>query len=317
MKTNCPKGQTVLWIIPERLGDALMGTAALAFLKTMRPDLTVNLCAFSNVSLEVYENNPHIAARYRPPDSAALTKLAQTHDVLLHTHPDLDPAWQNACQGRIQAPPSPALQQHQAQVQLNFIAHWLDIPAPAPDTCHYELYVDDILTEANQWLPDDNLIYIGCAVGCNRLAKRGLKFWKPMHHSKVWPIESFLSLADLAAQQAPNWRFVLLGAKGERPITRPFMRKYPQTINLVGNTTIRQMAAIMTRINALVVCDSGILHVGCAQQRPLLSLHGPTDPRRTGPYPPAAFRHVLKQDDITHHKPETVFTALTRLLAPS
>ncbi|HEX2867585.1 MAG TPA: glycosyltransferase family 9 protein [Ignavibacteriales bacterium] len=49
-------------------------------------------------------------------------------------------------------------------------------------------------------------------------------------------------------------------------------------------TDIRQMGALMKKCRMIVANDSGPMHMAAALKAPVLSLHGPTDPRLQGPY---------------------------------
>ncbi len=55
--------------------------------------------------------------------------------------------------------------------------------------------------------------------------------------------------------------------------------------NLSGKTSLEELPALVERSAVVVTNDSAPLHVASALGRPLVSLFGPTDPRRFGPYP--------------------------------
>lgn len=55
-------------------------------------------------------------------------------------------------------------------------------------------------------------------------------------------------------------------------------------INLAGATTLVEMGAWFKSMNLVIVNDSGPLHMAVALGVPVVSLFGPTDPKRTGPY---------------------------------
>ncbi|MBI5093911.1 MAG: glycosyltransferase family 9 protein [Candidatus Hydrogenedentes bacterium] len=48
--------------------------------------------------------------------------------------------------------------------------------------------------------------------------------------------------------------------------------------NLVGETTVREAAAVLRAANLLVCSDSGLMHLALAAGAPVLALFGPTDP---------------------------------------
>jgi ADP-heptose:LPS heptosyltransferase len=54
--------------------------------------------------------------------------------------------------------------------------------------------------------------------------------------------------------------------------------------DLSHRTTVRQLAALLARVDLLVTNDSGVMHVGAAAGAPIVALFGQTDPRAWGPY---------------------------------
>lgn len=54
--------------------------------------------------------------------------------------------------------------------------------------------------------------------------------------------------------------------------------------NLCGRTSLRELAALIERASVVITADSTPMHMAVAQNRPLVALFGPTNPRRTGPY---------------------------------
>lgn len=55
-------------------------------------------------------------------------------------------------------------------------------------------------------------------------------------------------------------------------------------INLAGQTTLSQLAALLRRAAVCVTNDSGSMHLTVALGRPVVSIFGPTDPLWIGPY---------------------------------
>ena len=55
-------------------------------------------------------------------------------------------------------------------------------------------------------------------------------------------------------------------------------------VDLSGKTTLRQLVAVIERASLVVAPDTGPMHVAAALNRPLVTMFGPTDPARTGPY---------------------------------
>ncbi|MEP0846438.1 MAG: lipopolysaccharide heptosyltransferase I [Phycisphaerae bacterium] len=108
--------------------------------------------------------------------------------------------------------------------------------------------------------------------------------WK----SKLWPAEHLAELLRRmhAADMGP---IVLLGAPDERAWANALVAASgAPAVNLVGETTLRELAAMIHFARVVVCHDSGPMHIAAALDRPTIALFGPTNPHRTGPYSAAA-----------------------------
>jgi heptosyltransferase-1 len=112
--------------------------------------------------------------------------------------------------------------------------------------------------------------------------------------TKRWPAAHWAALLNqLHADGLPTP--VILGGPGDRDFVDDMVASAAvPVVDLVGATSLRELAALLARA-ALVVChDSGPMHVAAALDRPLVALFGPTNPARTGPY--AARARVVARD---------------------
>lgn len=151
--------------------------------------------------------------------------------------------------------------------------------------------------------------------------------WK----SKHWPASHLAELLRRmhADRMGP---VVLLGSPDERPWAESIIAssKAP-VVNLVGTTTLRELAAMIHFARVVICHDSGPMHIAAALDRPTIALFGPTNPRRTGPYSAAArvltnpvdcapcYRRICPlghQACLAQLSPDTVIKAL-RQLAPA
>src|SRR2546427_4116710 len=77
----------------------------------------------------------------------------------------------------------------------------------------------------------------------------------------------------------------LIGGRDERPVGKQVMRAMQTApIDLIGQTTLKELIALLRRARLLVTNDSGPMHLAAAVGTPVIALFGPTDPARTGPY---------------------------------
>lgn len=104
---------------------------------------------------------------------------------------------------------------------------------------------------------------------------------------KRWPLEKFLDLA--ARLHGENRAIVLLGDARDRALVDDFVARTRVPLrNLVGQTTIAEVAAILKGASVLVCHDSGLMHIGNAVGVPLVALYGPTDLDYTRPRAPTS-----------------------------
>jgi heptosyltransferase-1 len=83
----------------------------------------------------------------------------------------------------------------------------------------------------------------------------------------------------LVRQIGARWgrSVVMLGGPGDRPAAGEIASE-PGVISLVGETTLRQAAAIIGLAELVIGVDTGLTHMGIAMQRPTLCLFGSTRP---------------------------------------
>ncbi|MGA6826596.1 lipopolysaccharide heptosyltransferase II [Nitrospira sp. NS4] len=115
------------------------------------------------------------------------------------------------------------------------------------------------------------------------------------HRVRSWPLERF---AEAAAQLAALWqvKVVVLGTSGQREIVQPFVRRMSSgVVDLVGKTTIRELAAMLRRATLLLANDSAPLHLASALGVPVVGLFGPTSVVRARPY---GDRHRIVRIDL-------------------
>ena len=100
--------------------------------------------------------------------------------------------------------------------------------------------------------------------------------------TKLWPDEKFALLCDRIVEEL-KVSVVFTGAERGR-LDRIRSRMRSPSINLGGETTLKDLACLYQRSSLLVTTDSGPMHVAAAVGTPVVALFGPTDPARTGPY---------------------------------
>ena len=97
--------------------------------------------------------------------------------------------------------------------------------------------------------------------------------------TKRWPVEKFAALVDPLRD-----RFGLASVVAGAPDVTDIARQIPATVNAVGKTNLRQLVALLRRADLVIANDSGPMHIASALGKPLVTMFGPTNSVRTGPY---------------------------------
>ncbi len=159
---------------------------------------------------------------------------------------------------------------------------------------------------------------------------------------------NWIVIAPAAASELKTWRFegfqkvierllvereediVLVGDKRERDIAEPLRKINPGRIhNLGGETTLNELAALVSRASLVLANDSAVMHLGHELNRPVVAIFGPTNHKKSG-YQGPRFKGVRepvfcspceqprcrfkRQSCFEDLQPEKVFKACVELL---
>jgi len=120
----------------------------------------------------------------------------------------------------------------------------------------------------------------GCNVGKKYVViVPGARWW-----TKEWQVEHY---ADLAKKIATDGTYVVLaGGPDDAPKGDAIYKQAADEhiINLIGGTSLRELAALIKGCNFYISADTGPLHFAAALKKPLIAMYGPTKADRTGPY---------------------------------
>jgi heptosyltransferase I len=100
--------------------------------------------------------------------------------------------------------------------------------------------------------------------------------------TKHWGSEKFAEVARFFLQQ--GFAVALAGSQRERAVCDEVASLAPGAVNLAGETTLSELAALIGRSTICVTNDSGPMHLAVALDCPIVSIFGPTDPIWIGPY---------------------------------
>ena len=100
---------------------------------------------------------------------------------------------------------------------------------------------------------------------------------------KRWSPERFAALADRLSE-IHRIQVAITGGPDDVGLARDMTQRmrHPAMV-LAGQTTLRQLAALLEQIHLVIANDTGVLHIAAALGRPVVALYGPTSPQLTGP----------------------------------
>ena len=78
-------------------------------------------------------------------------------------------------------------------------------------------------------------------------------------------------------------RVAVVGAPSDRELAQRVCTGN-HAVNLAGQTTLKELAALLERATVHICGDTGSAHIASALGTPVVGLYGPTNPRRSCPY---------------------------------
>lgn len=123
-----------------------------------------------------------------------------------------------------------------------------------------------------------------------------------------WPLNRYIELLQRLHKQ-DKWQLLLTGGGGvaERQLAGQIEQALPQgaLLNLVGQTSLPQLVALLSQVDALIAPDTGPVHIANALGKPVIGLYAVAPAWLTGPYGqskwvvdcyPQAVRQFLHKD---------------------
>lgn len=270
---------TILVILPNWLGDAVMATPAIEALCTLYPDAQLTMVG-SEVSLEAIKHHPQCVRAYvdetkRDKNRLKLTRhFAQElgpHDLAItfrkQLHASLLVRWskskhtigRESWHSKLFLSHAIALESHQ-----HLVEQYMGLVQSLPAGAHLRAGPLRLHIEPNR--------YKRPTVGINPGATYG--------SAKRWYPEKF---ADVARILSERYDVILFGGPSEVGIARDIESRLKgiNVTNLAGKTSIPKLCAMIGGLDLFITNDSGPMHIAAAYQVPSVSIFGPTNPKET------------------------------------
>jgi lipopolysaccharide heptosyltransferase II len=100
---------------------------------------------------------------------------------------------------------------------------------------------------------------------------------------KRWPTEKFVELIRVLDDELDADVVVFTGP-GERDATERVRARTPDRVAYLDVLPIRTVAAVISRLDAMVACDGGVMHVAAAVGTPTVGVFGSSEPAVWFPY---------------------------------
>jgi heptosyltransferase I len=100
--------------------------------------------------------------------------------------------------------------------------------------------------------------------------------------TKHWHVDGFAEVGRHLLES--GMAVVLAGTSRDRPRNQAILAACPGAHDLSGRTTLAELVALIRLAAICVTNDSGPMHLAVAEDRPVVSVFGPTSPFRIGPY---------------------------------
>jgi heptosyltransferase-2 len=120
---------------------------------------------------------------------------------------------------------------------------------------------------------------------------------------KRWAPERFAALGDRLVE-SQRVHVVITGGPADAALADAVKHRmrHPAVV-IAGQTTLRQLAAVLEQAQLIVSNDTGILHVAAALRRPVVALYGPTSSALTGPLGEPQRIAIVHHADCCPHVP--------------
>ncbi len=103
--------------------------------------------------------------------------------------------------------------------------------------------------------------------------------------TKMWPAERFAEAGRYLQER--GFRVVLLGGPGDVETAGQVAKGLEgEPINLCGELSLRETAAMLQQMDLVVTNDTGPMHIAAAVGAPLVAVYGPSNSKRYRPWAP-------------------------------
>ena len=169
----------------------------------------------------------------------------------------------------------PASNQHVADAMVGFLSH-LNIKEDRPSWSPLQLRPEEEIVK-KYFSPNERI----CLISPCSSQRYGDKY------NRSWPVEKYI---EIIRHLSENTGFRVIVSGGRSPIETRYSEQLDNAsfqnnvVNLIGKTSIREMAALVKLSDLVISPDSGPAHVSTVMGTPVIGLYAMSNPERSGPY---------------------------------
>lgn len=287
---------SILVVSSTALGDTLMSTPAIHAIRERYPQARI-IGHFYKANVELLSDNPDIDGiipyhgGYKHFISTLRALRRERFDLALIFHgnePQATPmAYLSGARFILKLPntsdfgfllsnPAPLLRQGEEEHGIAFRLRIAKLAGADPHedrmvlpiTAQSEEVCNDFLTQQGVMKND---LLIGFQPGASSRAR-------------MWPVEHFIALAKQLLSAYPGIRIVLTGSPSEATYCQGIADRIGKpAIVSAGKIPLRQLPALINRLDALVTGDTGTMHLAVAVNTPVVAMFAVSDAVRSGP----------------------------------
>jgi len=256
------------WATPWRFAPYAAAARLIATLRAAEYDLVLDLHGQLRSAVFAFASGAPVRIGFDRPRADVWNASARKFSTQARDH-----AWQGAREG-------------------SWLAYTHHIPVPTLDLHAVDRYLnigsmlgfDDGPADFSFPIPPQASGRIDALMDYYDIAKTKLIAIAPgtIWETKEWRSDGFAEVARHFLQK--GFAVTLIGSDRERAVCAKVAALAPGTVNLAGETTLPELAALIRRAAILLTNDSGPMHLAVALERPVVSVFGPTDPLWAGPY---------------------------------
>ena len=312
--------QKILVLASGSTGNNVFCTPAIRFLRKHLPNAIIDVVALNKLSAEVFENNPDIGHLFILNTffggARAFDKLARGYNkhICLNTN-----ALRKIKGSKVDLITIPQYVDGIArgEQQLQFVAGLLNAVVTDADR-QYVIGTGVPMTFnglRDVGISPDNIL-INIHLGCGTTSLHGWKFFykNRANNERLWSIQRYIELGKALVNANSKVRIILTGTKNESFLAKEFQRNVPNTINLAGKTSAKDIFDLMQEISLFIAHDCGVFHIAAATDVPIVGLYGPTDQILAGPYPVRPQHIIIKAESMAAIQTDEVLSAALTLL---